>query len=374
MIDKKKEKIYDIYKRSILLFPLLTNSETGGIIASAEVDENFTQCGRYAYCWTRDAIFITTAMDLLKMEKETEKFYKNFCKNTQSKNGMWEQRFYTDGRLAPCWGYQIDETASVVLGVYDHFNFTKNKNFIKENLKMLENAISFLKQYIDDILDEKFEMQKSYDLWEEYEGIRFYSMCSIYGSYNAILKIYKEVKSEFANNRLRIEAMEKRKSIVEKRIRAIKEYILKTFYDESKKSFIRNNDDKRIDISILGGVVPFEVITPKEKKFTTTIERMDMILRTYTGGYIRYEDDRYNGGYNPWVIATLWMANYYLESGEKKKAKECFEFVVKSASEHGLLGEQVNNETMNPSWIIGLTWSHAMFIIVVNKLASMGMI
>ena len=199
-------------------------------------------------------------------------------------------------------------------------------------------------------------------------------MCSIYGAYNAILKIYKEVKSEFANNRLRIEAMEKRKSIVEKRIRAIKEYILKTFYDESKKSFIRNNDDKRIDISILGGVVPFEVITPKEKKFTTTIERMDMILRTYTGGYIRYEDDRYNGGYNPWVIATLWMANYYLESGEKKKAKECFEFVVKSASEHGLLGEQVNNETMNPSWIIGLTWSHAMFIIVVNKLASMGMI
>ena len=62
------------------------------------------------------------------------------------------------------------------------------------------------------------------------------------------------------------------------------------------------------------------------------------------------------------------MCNYYLESGEKKKAKECFEFVINSASSHGFLGEQVNNKTMKPSWIIGLTWSHALFVSVVNRL------
>ena len=112
----------------------------------------------------------------------------------------------------------------------------------------------------------------------------------------------------------------------------------------------------------------------KEKKFLNTIERINMTLRTYTGGYIRYEGDTYNGGYNPWVIANLWMANYYIEAGEKKKAKECFEFVVKSASPYGLLGEQVNNETMQPSWIIGLVWSHAMYINVVSKLDKLGLI
>ena len=108
------KKFNKIYKRSILLFPLLTNKETGGVAAAVEVDENLTQCGRYAYCWPRDAVFITRAFDKLKMNKEAEKFYKIFCKNTQNRNGMWEQRFYTDGRLAPCWGYQIDETAGVV--------------------------------------------------------------------------------------------------------------------------------------------------------------------------------------------------------------------------------------------------------------------
>ena len=67
-----EEKIYEIYKRSILLFPLLLNQTTGGIIAAPEVDEDLTQCGRYAYCWPRDAVFITRELDILKMNKETE--------------------------------------------------------------------------------------------------------------------------------------------------------------------------------------------------------------------------------------------------------------------------------------------------------------
>ena len=122
-INEKERKIKKIYERSILLFPLLYNNETGGISAAAEVDENYTKCGRYSYCWPRDAVFITKAMYKLGMEKEVEKFYKSFCSNTQSKNGMWEQRFYTDGNLAPSWGYQIDETASVIYGVYDYYNY-----------------------------------------------------------------------------------------------------------------------------------------------------------------------------------------------------------------------------------------------------------
>lgn len=360
-----------IYDRTVLLTPLLINSTTGGISAGVESDEYKTKCGRYSYCWPRDAVFITEALDDMGMEKETEKFYKVFCKMTQSRNGGWEQRFYTDGRLAPCWGYQIDETASVVFGVYRHFEKTKNVKFLKDTLKMCDKAIEFLEKYVTDILEGKFKLNKSYDLWEEYEGVSLYSMSAIFGAYSSMLKIYKEVKKEFSENRLKIEAIEKNKKMLEKRIRDIKEYILKTFYDEEKRSFIRNVDDKRLDISILGTIYPFRLFTPKEKKMLTTIERMNMTLRTYTGGYIRYEGDTYNGGYNPWVIANLWMANYYLDSGENKKAIECFEFVVKSASGHGFLGEQVNNETMRPSWIIGLMWSHAMFVSTLVRISEL---
>ena len=40
----------------------------------------------------------------VNFDENIERFYDYFLKVTQSSNGMWEQRFYTDGKLAPCWG------------------------------------------------------------------------------------------------------------------------------------------------------------------------------------------------------------------------------------------------------------------------------
>lgn len=387
-----EEKVFEIYKRSILLFPLLTNTETGGMIAAPEVDEDFTRCGRYAYCWPRDAVFITKAMDILKMDKETEKFYKVFCKKTQSKNGMWEQRFFTDGKLAPSWGYQIDETASVVFGVYEHYKYTKSEKFLKDNLKMCERAIDFLKKYVKDWLGiegkeerDKDKVQEeienginrqghkyhvSYDLWEMHEGIHLYSIASIYSAFDCILKIYRALGknvSEFENNRLKEEKVQKNEREIEKIQTELKKYINKNLYDEERKTYLRNTEDKKMDISILGAVTPFKVFKPKEKKILNTIENINMRIRTYTGGYQRFEQDHYMNG-NPWPIANLWMTLYYIETGEKKKAKETFDFVVKTAGKHYFLGEQIDNSTLKPNWVIGLGWSHAMFVIVLEKL------
>lgn len=375
-INKRElsSKIKKIYNRSILLFPLLVHEKTGGISAGIEVDENKTKCGRYSYCWPRDGVFVTEAFDVVSMHEETEKFYNTFCKMTQSKNGMWEQRFYTDGRLAPCWGYQIDETASVIFGIYAHYKITKNKKFLKDNLKMCENAISFLEKYIDDLFEEKGKFQLSYDLWEEHEGTSFYSVATIFAAFSAMIKIYAEVKSVLDINKAKTEAIKKQVENLEKNAQKIKEYCLSTFYDEEKKSFVRNLEDKKIDISLLGPIVPFRMFSPNDKKIKNTIERINMTLRTYTGGYIRYEGDGYMGGYNPWPIATLWMAWYYLEAGDNQKALENFAFVTNSASGHGYLGEQVNNDAMKPSWVIGLTWSHAMYLLTLEKILEKGLL
>ena len=383
------EKIFDIYKRSILLFPLLTNHETGGIIAGAEIDEYFTKCGRYAYCWPRDAVFITKAMDILKMQKETEKFYKNFCQKTQSKNGMWEQRFYTDGKLAPSWGYQIDETASVVYGVYEHYKISKSEKFLKDNLKMCEKAIEFLKKYTKDwlylediekdIVKEEIEKERkngkhkyhiSYDLWEMCEGIHLYSLASIYSAFGAMKQMYNILGkniSSFDNNRLKEEKINKNEKELEYLQLEIKKFIEKNMYDETSNSYLRNTEDKKMDISMLGMVVPFNMFSAKDKKVKNTIEKINLSLRTYTGGYQRFENDNYMNG-NPWPIANLWMTLYYLEIGEKEKAKETFDFVVKTSGRHEFLGEQVDNNTLKPNWVIGLGWSHAMFVIVLEAL------
>ena len=377
------KKFNKVYKRSILLFPLLTNKETGGVAAAVEVDENLTQCGRYGYCWPRDAVFITRAFDKLKMNKETEKFYKVFCKNTQSRNGMWEQRFYTDGRLAPCWGYQIDETAGVVYGVYEHYKVTKDKKFLKDMLKMCENAVKFLCKYMDNILglhddsdvvkneiektyhtEDRNKLPVSYDLWEMHEGVHLYSLASIYSAFNAILEMYAILKPEYEEkNRLKLESINKLSKKIDFYKKEMDKYIKANMYNENTKTLKRNTNDEVTDISVLGTVVPFKMYKPNEKKIINTIEKINMRLRTYTGGYLRVEGDHYRGGNSAGEISTLWKAMYYKEVGENKKAKECIDFIVNSSNQHGLLGEQIDNSTMQPNWVIGLAWSHAMFIL-----------
>ena len=377
------KRFNQIYKRSILLFPILTNQNTGGVVAGVEVDEGMSHSGRYCYCWPRDAVFITKAFDKLKMLKETEKFYKNFCKNTQKKNGMWEQRFFSDGRLAPCWGYQIDETASVIYGVYEHYKEIKDIQFLKDTLKMCENATKFLCIYMDNILERhdtsdvvKNEIEKtyhtedrnklplSYDIWEMNEGVHLYSLASIYGAFNSMLEIYSNIEPEYTENRLKLESINKLKTKITKNMEDIKNYVSKNMYDENTKTLKRNCNDSLTDISMIGAVVPFKMFDIGQKQVNNTIEKINMTLRTYTGGYLRFEMDHYMGGKNPWPIATLWMAMYYREINDIKKEKECIDFVVKSSNEYGFLGEQVDNETMSPSWVNGLAWSHAMFILL----------
>lgn len=365
---KKYEQMKNIYTRSILLFPLLSNKETGGISAALEVDEERDKCGRYSYCWPRDAVFVTKALDILKMHEETEKFYTIFSKNTQSKNGMWEQRFYTDGRLAPCWGYQIDETASIVYGVYEHYKQTKDKNFLKQTYPMCQKAIVTLGVTIGTFLnvasvpfdtsDEKeiFVTHESYDLWEMHEGIHLYSLSAIYSAFNAMSIIEKELDENADTSKL------------ENYAEQIKEYCLNNFINKNDNTLKRNNKDNICDISVLGSVVPFEMLDKNQKEVKNTIEKINLNLRTYTGGYLRFENDNYIGGNNPWPIATLWMALYNIEIGNKEEAIKQIEFVTQTATEHGFLAEQVDNETMKSKWVIGLGWSHAMYIIALSLL------
>lgn len=365
--NKLDEKLHQIYKRSIMLFPLLINEKTGAMVAAVEVDEKREKSGRYNYCWPRDAVFITESLDILGMKDEVEKFYKVFCKNTQSSNGMWEQRFYVDGSLAPSWGYQIDETASVVYGVYKHYQHTKNKKFLKETLTMCEKAIKYLKKYTEDIVEEKNKMHVSYDLWEMCEGTHLYSLAAIYAAFETMEKIYDKIYDDYEENRIKQEKIRKERKEYQELKLKIKNYIAEKLYDKERKTYVRNTQDKKLDISIIGAVTPFKLYTPKEKKITNTIENIDLSLRTYTGGYKRFGEDNYMNG-NPWTIATLWMAEYHIQKGERNKAIEELNYVVKSANQHGLLPEQVNNEKMEPAWVIGLGWAHAMFIQTIKKL------
>lgn len=355
--DRKMNILKRVYSRSILLFPLLSNSATGGISAALEVDEEKDKSGRYSYCWPRDAVFVSKALDILSMTEITDKFYEVFSKQTQSENGMWEQRFYTDGKFAPSWGYQIDETASIVFGVYSHYYKKQDKQILINTLEMNEKAVKFLQQYIDYICEGKssgkeiFTKNESYDLWEMNEGIHLYSLSAIYAAFNVMQTIYKILEQKLGN----IEKLEEYKT-------KIKKYCMENLYNKETKVLKRNTRDDVMDISMLGAITPFRMLDVNQPEVVNTIEKMEMTLQTYTKGYLRFEHDNYMGGNNPWVIATLWKMLYDIKKNDTIKVQNAMEFILNTATEHGFLSEQVDNSAMKANWVIGLAWSHAMFI------------
>ena len=405
LLEKKltKQKYFDkraidtmkkIYERTILFMPLLINEETGGASASLEIDEQRDKSGKYAYCWIRDTVLMYYYFQNLNFDENIERFYDYFLKITQSSNGMWEQRFYTDGKLAPCWGYQIDETAIPIWGLYEFYKFQekkkgkKNVAFLKKNLRTMEKAMKFLDKYTDNLLGKKetkdlvrAELEKeykyelrddiykhlSYDLWEMNEGVHLYSLCAIYAAYRSMISIYNELSGVFENNRLKQDDIIILKAKYEEKMRDIKKYILTNLVDKKKNVFLRNTTDDLTDISVLGVVSPFRVFKPTEKVVKNTIDQINLTLRTHHGAYLRFQDDTYIGGNLPWIISTAWMAIYYNMVDDKDSAFKCLDYVVKSATDLGFLCEQCDYEK-NEKWVIGLGWSHTIFIEMLERL------
>lgn len=156
---------------------------------------------------------------------------------------------------------------------------------------MCEKAVDFLKRYVRDLIDGTGKYPVSYDVWEEMDkGIHMYSLASIFAAFESMLNIYKVLGknvSDFENNRLKDEKIHKNIEEIRKLQVEVKNLIDEKLYDENRKSYVRNSEDRRMDISLLGAVYPFRVFSSKEKKVLNTVENINLTLRTYTGGYQR---------------------------------------------------------------------------------------
>jgi GH15 family glucan-1,4-alpha-glucosidase len=328
------------------MYSLLTNKDTGAVLASPDVDENFTVCGRYGYCWPRDALFINSAMLELGFREEVEKFYSVWASKTQLSNGLFEQRYYSNGELAPSWGMQIDETASIVIGISKLPDY---KNYIE----IIKRATCGL----IDFLDSNYISKACYDIWEERKSSHLYSTASIYKA----LELAREMLKDNSDcNHLVYE--------IDLLLPNILEGIKETFVKNDR--LIRSKNDYVIDISLLGAILDFDVFAPSEVVSKNTVKEIEEKLKSPIGGYYRYENDQYNGG-NIWIISTLWLALYYIKLGDKERALELYNWVTEHSDDKGFLAEQIDKETGKPSWIVGLSWSHALYIIVGKKLKGM---
>ena len=387
-IDTGKKKLDALYRRSLLVFHLMSDRTSGGLLAAPELDEHFTKCGRYAYCWGRDAAFITSALDMAGYTETVEKFYQ-WAVHTQNDNGSWHQRYHMDGNLAPCWGLQIDETGTLIWGMLQHYTITQQVPFLHWVWESVKKAADFLVRFID---NENHLPRPTYDLWEERIGQHTYSAAAVHGGLIAAVKIANILQKEYPQKKSWQHVAD-----------GIKQAIAENLWDENRKTFFRSLNstvdnwgfeghggkkeialnpkgykkwvsglDIMIDVSLLGVCIPFGVLDFEDERVINTAKVIeDHLSVPNIGGIRRYETDGYMGG-NPWILTTLWVALYYSKRMQFEKARNYLYWAADHMTYMGLLPEQVDKHTGQPAWVVPLTWSHAMYVLVYLELAPKG--
>ena len=355
MYNFKNDKEKEIYIRSILTLLMYTNNSTGGTIAALEVDEKLEKCGRYAYCWPRDAMYFMNAYNVAGLKEIANIFYTKFVPCTQSENGMWEQRFYTDTSFGPSWGEQTDQTASMIIGLIQQYNYVKDKKL----RVIMNNSIEKGIKYLLTILNDDGIPNDTYDIWETFYGNNQYTLASILCAFKKYVEFNN--KSEYIDRIMQL-------------IPKIQDNITNLFWREDLGCFVKTTNDNIVDSSFLGTIYPFDVLNPLDEKVIRTVEAIEKRLTSNVGGIKRFENDQYISG-NPWVLCTLWLSIYYItkyeitnDINDNIKALEYFDWVTNHSSLHGFLPEQVCKDTAKPIWVNALAWSHGLYIICVDKL------
>ena len=389
-ISCKKSDIIEIYNRSLLAIKLLCDEKTGSIMAAPEVDENYSKCGGYNYCWGRDGAYIAMALEKAGLYSLARDFYL-WTMKSQYADGSWQQRYYHDGSLAPSWSFQIDEAGSILWGVWQHYVQTQDYSFLEEIWDSVKKGADFLISFMD---EETNLPLASTDLWEERKAEHTYSAAAVYGGLRGASYIAERL-NYMNKSEIWLEISQKIKRAIDKTLwnkklqcycRGIKLEVQKEKYLAEKKAknetYIKIDSkgytkyyvmfDPIVDTSLLGLQIPFGVFEANSKRMCQTADVIESQLWVEKiGGLKRYEDDTYIGG-NPWIITTLWLALFRIEQKEYEKARILLGWVVKHRTSLFLLPEQIDKKTGEAAWVIPLAWSHAMFILTIHGLNAAG--
>lgn len=374
-----------LFKRSLLTIRSHADNK-GAIIASA--DSDMLQGGRdtYSYMWPRDGAFSAMAFDMAGNFNVSERFFE-FCAHVMTEDGYLMHKYRPDESLGSSWHpwmrngkvelpIQEDETALVLIALWQHYAQSKDLEFIERVYDTLvKSAADFMVGY----REPKTRLPKaSYDLWEEKFGIHTYTAASVYAALMCASKFAKLLGKEKSEHLYATAAFEIRQSI------------LNYLYDEERGIFVKMINvseggeisyDHTLDMSSVYGIYAFGVLDIDDPRLTRAIKQAEerIQLKTSVGGVARYEGDIYfrdSAGVpgNPWIITSLWLAQYYIARAKKESDFEIVHqwitWAVKHAGPSGLFSEQLHPYSGEPLSATPLTWSHSEYIMTITKYLS----
>lgn len=296
----------ELFKRGLLATALHQDGTSGALVAGMHN-------GAYMYCWPRDAVWAAITLDRTGHINESEEIYR-FLKDVAYRapspwggKNFFYQKYTEDGYII--WsGPQVDETAVVPWGVKYHYDTTGDLGWMSgvyDRLVYDSARASSEDCTIDSRLyyDEGSKLMYSMSLWEDaYDEFVFSNANVVRGLWDAAWlagKLGKGGDQSLFNGRAT------------------------DIFDGMKARMTWNGENT--DISQLGPVYPFRVLSPTDPLMNTAVDRMNGVATDrygnnhpimnfsgeFSGMLNRYWGDNYwNGG--PWTLSTLWYGMYYL--------------------------------------------------------------
>jgi GH15 family glucan-1,4-alpha-glucosidase len=334
--------------------------------------------------WPRDGALVAYALSLAGFPIPARRFFE-FCGEIIGRNGFFLHKYNPEGSLASSWHpwvhegkphlpIQEDETGLVIWALWEHFSIYRDVEFIKPLYrKVIKAAAEFMCQFVDQRTGLPLP---SYDLWEEQLGIHTFTVCAVIGGLRAA--------GHFAAAFGETELSEKYARAADRMKEALTEYL----YDDEAERFLSTvsgvlgifKKDFRLDSS-LSGLFAFGIFSASDDKIGRTMGALKDKLwcRKGIGGMVRYQSDQYQSVIppdddipgNPWIVCTLWYAQYLIERAinkeEMDESIEILNWVSQRALLSGVLAEQINPLSGEPVSVSPLTWSHAAFVIAVQR-------
>ncbi len=370
-----------LYRRSLTTIRVHTDNR-GGIIASSDTDMLHHGRDTYSYVWPRDGAIVAHALDVTGYSDAARSFF-TFMSERLERGGYLMHKYRCDGRLGSSWHpwihdnqailpIQEDETALVLYMLYQHYEQEKDLEYIESLYNpFIEPAADFMVEYMESRLGLP---DHSFDLWEEKYGISTYTASAVFGALTAAAHFAQLLGKEEASRTY---------GAVAQRMQAA---ILEHLYDEELGMFvklIRAHDDRddeydrTVDISSFFGPIYFRVVAADDERITRAAGVIEERLRVHASsdGYVRYEHDDYYtmhdaGSPNPWVVTTMWVAQYYIMKAqsveELTRAYELLEWTASHATPSGVLAEQMHPHTREHLSTAPLVWSHAEYVLTVK--------
>lgn len=380
------EEFSDPFIKSLLI--LKAHIDKRGAVMAA-VDTTMLNYSRdaYAYCWPRDAAFVLWPLLRIGYHEEVKNFL-YFCRHALQPEGYLMHKYLTDGTLGSSWHpyciagrvvppIQEDETAIVLFLLGQYYEATKDGKALQEFYDpLVRPAANFLASYIDDITKLP---HATYDLWEEKFLTTTYTTAVVYAALLASARLAEVMGRQQEFLRWQAVADDIRHSARNLLFNKDKQYFYKGFLrTKDGDGHAVTNYDETIDVSSFYGAFMFglfDIDSDEIEQSYLTLERTFSFTDKEASAIPRYEYDNYNRTDpnslgNPWFVTTLWMAQYYIETGRAPQARRIINWVKDRMLESGVLSEQINSQTGRFSSVAPLAWSQAEFVNTVIDLAS----